>query len=98
MHKSFRTYQLALEFYELSKGLKLKNPMKDQFERAILSIVLNLSEGSAKPSAKERRRFYYTALGSCRETQTILFLNGDQKLYQISDKLAAHLHKLCKSL
>ncbi len=41
--------------------------MKNQFQRAMLSIVLNLAEGSAKSSHKERRKFYEISLGSLRE-------------------------------
>lgn len=97
MHKNFRTYQLAVEFYKQSQTIKLKAPLKDQFERACLSIVLNLSEGSAKPTAKDRRRFYFMALGSCREVQTILTINNENELYKLTDSLAAHLYRLCHS-
>ena len=37
-------------------------PLKDQFKRAASSIVLNLAEGSAKPTAKDRKKFYYISL------------------------------------
>ena len=42
--KNFRTYDLAKDFYNDCKILKLQQPLKDQFDRAILSIVLNLAE------------------------------------------------------
>jgi len=70
--------------------------MKDQFERALLSIPLNLAEGNAKPSAKERRKFYFIALGSLREIQTILILANDLHLVKDADTLGAHLYLLCK--
>ncbi len=93
--KNFRTYQLALSFYKNGQNLKLKGALKNQYERALLSIPLNLSEGSAKPSSKDRRKFYYIALGSLREVQTILSITGDQRLEKEADKLAAHLYRLC---
>ncbi|MBI2027416.1 MAG: four helix bundle protein [Deltaproteobacteria bacterium] len=95
--KNFRTYQSAKEFYKAAEGLKMKGCIKNQFDRALLSIVLNLSEGSAKPSSKDRRRFYYIALGSLREVQTILDLIGHQRLILQADRLGAHLYRLCHS-
>lgn len=71
--------------------------MKDQFDRALLSIPLNLAEGSAKPSSKERARYYRTALGSLREVQVILDLNDAEELKQSADILAASLYRLCKN-
>jgi len=93
--KPFRTYQLALEFYRSSKSIRFVGPMRDQFERACLSIPLNLSEGNAKPTQKDRRKFFFTALGSLREVQTILDLAEQKELAQKADVLAAHLYRLC---
>jgi four helix bundle protein len=93
--KNFRTYQLAMSFYQESQKIRLRGPMKDQFERAVLSIPLNLAEGSAKPSAKERRKFYRIALGSLREVQCLLELSEEKELFAKADILAAHLYSLC---
>ncbi len=93
----FRTYQLAIQFYRDCQGLKLKGAMKDQFERAVLSIPLNLAEGTAKPTAKDRSRFYHIALGSLREVQCLLMLSGTKELIQQADTLGAHLYRLCKN-
>ena len=76
--QKFKTYQLAIQFYRKSNNLNLKGPMKNQFQRALLSIPLNLSEGSAKSSAKERKKLYEISLGSLREVQTILSLVNHQ--------------------
>lgn len=95
--KNFRTYTLALEFYEKAHSLKLRKPLQDQYDRALLSIVLNLSEGSAKPTAKDRRRFYYISLGSFREVQTLLLITGNSQLLTDSDPLGAHLYRLCRN-
>ena len=93
--KNFRTYQLALLFHKDCQKLKLSSVAKDQFDRALLSIPLNLAEGAAKPTERDRRKFYFTALGSMREVQTLLALFGSQELIQRADILAAHLYRLC---
>ncbi len=95
--RKFRTYQLAVQFYNNSKNLYLKEPLKNQFQRATLSIVLNLAEGSAKPTTKDRRKFYRTSLGSLRETQAILDLIDHKKLLNEANKLGGYLYKLCKN-
>ena len=92
---NFRTYELSIQFYRDCQGLKLSSIAKDQFERAILSIPLNLAEGAAKPTARDRAKFYFIALGSLREVQTLLRLFGTQDLIDSADRLAAHLYCLC---
>lgn len=95
----FRTLELATKFYHHSKNHKFqKRHMQDQFDRALLSIVLNLSEGSAKPTKKDRLKFYSIALGSLREVQILLQITDQRKLFTESDPLAASLYCLCRSL
>lgn len=98
MKKKFRTLELAMELYHEASKLKLGNSvLQNQYDRALLSIVLNLSEGSAKPTRKDRRKFYYISYGSFREVVTILKLNA---VYQYSDQLnilGAHLWKLAQN-
>src|SRR6516165_5615191 len=93
--KNFRTYQLAIEFYKDCQGLKLSSIVRDQFDRALLSIPLNLAEGAAKPTERDRMKFYFIALGSMREVQTLLTLFGNPTLVAKADILAAHLYRLC---
>ena len=50
--QKFRTYALALEFYRDCKQLKVTPVLRSQLLRAASSIVLNLAEGSAKPTTK----------------------------------------------
>ena len=52
----FKTYQLAVDFYKNSRQLHLREPLKNQFERAALSIVLNLAEGSCKAYSKRSQK------------------------------------------
>ena len=95
--QKFKTYQLAINFYRNSRKLNLREPLKNQFHRASLSIVLNLAEGSAKPTAKDRRKFYYISLGSLREVQAILNMIGHIDLEKQADQLGACLYKLCQN-
>ncbi len=95
--KNFRTYQLAVQFYKECLSLRLSGAFKDQFDRASLSVVLNLAEGSGKPTAKDRKRFYSIAMGSLRETQAILELSGNIAHLERSDKLAACLYRLIQN-
>lgn len=94
MSKNFRTYELAMDFYKKCRKIKLNGAMKNQFERASLSIVLNLSEGSGKPTRKDRARFYFISYGSLKETRTLLDLSGINKLDADADKLGAYIWKL----
>ena len=95
--QKFKTYQLAIDFYRNSNKLYLKEPLRNQFNRASLSIVLNLAEGSAKPTTKDRRKFYRIAFGSLREVQAILDIIGHVELIKEADKLGAYLYKLCQN-
>jgi four helix bundle protein len=94
---NFRSLDMAKEFYRECQKIKLTGPAKNQFDRALLSIPLNLTEGSAKPSAKERRKYYHSALRSLREIQTLLELTDQTQLQVRANQLGALLYKLCKN-
>ncbi|MEZ0391244.1 MAG: four helix bundle protein [Pseudobdellovibrionaceae bacterium] len=96
---SFRTLDLAKEFYRSSKDLKLPPHLKEQFLRSSSSIALNLAEGNAKQSRKEKLRFYEIAHGSFRESLTILDLDGvpQGETREIADRLGASLYKLTRA-
>jgi four helix bundle protein len=95
--QNFRTYHVACEFYRECKAVKLSPSLRDQLTRATESIVLTLAEGSAKPTAKDRTRFYSMSLGSFRESQAILSLVGENKLLERFDHLGAFLYRLSRS-
>ena len=98
MHKSnFRTLNLAIELYHKASQIKLKGAMKSQYERALLSIVLNISEGSAKPTKRDRVKFYYISYGSLSETRTLLNLAKINTFNKEFDLLGAHLWKLIQN-
>ncbi len=93
----FRSYELAKSLYQKCKQLPVKGVVRDQLIRASLSVCLNLIEGSAKPTKKDRARFYAIALGSIRETQAIIDLEN-LPLAAEADVAGAHVYKLLKSL
>ena len=98
MMKNFRTYNLSAEFYKKSRNLNLKGAMKGQFDRASLSIPLNLAEGWGKSTRKDRLKFFQIAFGSTRECQSLLQLSGniETETYKQLDAVAASLYLLIK--
>lgn len=100
--KTFRTLDLDLakEFYQLTRHLKLPHHLKDRFLRSSSSVALNLAVGNAKMSEKEKLRFYEIAHGSFLEALTILDLEDikDEKVLAVADRLGASLYKLTRAL
>jgi len=96
MLSNFRSYQLALELYNQCDQIKAKTFLKDQLERASLSVVLNLAEGSAKPTAKDRARFYAIAYASLREVQSLLQILKQNEVFKSADELGGMIYKLSR--
>lgn len=97
--KTFRTLDMAIEFYDIIGTLPITGNLKDQLHRAASSIALNLSEGNAKFSVKEKKRFYQIAYASLQECRTILRLikQSDTDIDKRADHLGACLYKLLDS-
>ncbi len=85
-----RAYGANQKVYRLLKGNKtIPGYAKDQLGRASLSIMLNIAEGSAKFSNKDRKNFYVTARGSTFECAALVnFLHGEE---EISNELKLEL-------
>ncbi|MCC6137264.1 MAG: four helix bundle protein [Bdellovibrionaceae bacterium] len=94
--KSFRTLELAVQFYKLSQNVKTPKHLRDQLDRASSSVSLNLAEGNAKFSYKDKARIYQIAYGSFRECQAIFELVDveDEELLATSKHLGASLYRL----
>lgn len=97
--KTFKTLELAIEFYEKIEALKVSGHLRDQILRAASSVSLNLAEGNAKRSIKEKKRFYQIAYGSIQECKVILKLAkiADPEIVEMTDKLGAWIYNLLKS-
>ena len=92
--KTLRTLPLAKSFYRECERLTAPRHVQDQLRRAALSIVNNLAEGSAKPTSKDRAKFYAQALGSFRECQAMLDLLDQQAILREHDLLGICLFRL----
>lgn len=75
-HKTLDVYKISLllmqEIYQLTKKYpqEEKYTLVGQLRRACISVCSNLAEGSARISAREKRRFYEIARSSVVEIDT----------------------------
>lgn len=99
MLQNFKTFQISVQFYQEVQTIKLPRHLKDQMDRSSSSVSLNLAEGYGKSTYKDQRKFFHIAMGSLRESQSILILSNltKSKSYEISDHLGASLYKLIKA-
>lgn len=97
--KTFRTLELAKSFYRLIENVTVPRHFSDQLLRAASSVPLNLAEGNAKFSYKDKKRIYQIALGSLRESQTILELakGNTPEILRCADHLGASIYKLIRA-
>ena len=101
MLKNFRCYHAAVEFYRLCEEVKCPRHLREQLSRASSSIALNLSEGSARPTRRDRKRFFSMAMSSLRECQAILelaLISEDSEVHKCADRLAAQVYRLLHAL
>ena len=76
-------YRIALEFQAIALQLVPKrgcSELRDQLDRASISIVLNIAEGCGRRSPADKGRFYAMARGSATECAAILDLLGARGL------------------
>src|ERR687892_423172 len=74
-HERLHVYALALEFHALASSLLPRRgfrTIRDQLERASLSVVLCIAEGAGRTSGPDKRRFYEMARGSATESAALL--------------------------
>ena len=96
--QKFKTYQLSIELYRLCRTLSVPEHLRDQLLRAAASVTLNLAEGSAKPTAKDQRKYYAISFGSLRECQAVFALLEirHERIAHLVDILGASLFKLSR--
>lgn len=69
---------LVKEIYQLTNSLK-DYGFKDQLQRAAISIMNNIAEGSESGSDKLFVRYLNIAQGSCSEVKSMLYVCEDLK-------------------
>lgn len=67
-------YAVALELHALCATLvaSLNRIVRDQLERASLSVVLNIAEAGGRRSRRDKARYYMIARGSATEVAALL--------------------------
>jgi len=89
-HEKLNVYKKALLFvqfaHKILSRIQYKSEIKDQLDRASISILLNIAEGNGKFSPKDRCRYFDISMGSTLESSAcldILYLkkviNDDEK-------------------
>ena len=74
-HETLQVYDMAMKFHIGAMSLLPKrgySNLRDQLERASLSIVLNIAEGAGRKSGPDRRKFFTIAHGSLLESAALL--------------------------
>ncbi|HOZ56101.1 MAG: hypothetical protein BWY51_00462 [Parcubacteria group bacterium ADurb.Bin316] len=106
----FKVYQDAKSYFKLILIISERinsYSFKDQIRRAVLSIVLNIAEGSAKKSDAEFARFLEISLGSINEVVACLDIMKElnkinkkeyEDLLNSSEELAKQLGGFIKKL
>ena len=96
-----KAYIANQKIYRLLKGNQnIPRYAKDQLGRASLSIVLNIAEGSAKFSDKDRKNFYVTARGSVFECSALVSFLHDEKeiIKELFEELSFSYEEISKIL
>ena len=97
-----RTYILSRKFPSEEKFC-----LTDQIRRAIISIVLNIAEGSDRKSDAEFKRFLRMAISSAEEVITCLYIALDldyikqeefDNIYEDLNTIVAKINALIKKL
>jgi len=71
--------KLAVKIYDLAKKQSLSKDfgLKDQIQRASVSIPANIAEGDELGTDKQAIRHFYIAKGSSAELQTLLIIANE---------------------
>ena len=87
--------RLSVEVYDMLKDCK-DFGLRDQMQRAAVSIPSNIAEGSERQSAKEFCQFLHIAKGSSAELRTQLYIAA--RIGVISDADCAAIVTHCKAV
>jgi four helix bundle protein len=104
-YQNLEVYKKAFQFNKtiynlLKKNTSIPSYLKNQLGRASLSIVLNIAEGSAKVTAKDRKNFLVIARGSTFECAAIVdMLHSENEIsMEFKHDLRSTLEEISKML
>lgn len=102
-----QSHKLAVALFLICEPMQKRDALRDQMERAVVSITSNIAEGFGRQSVPDKKHFYIMARGSAYELQNQLLLARDirkiseedfQKLAKLSLDSIRLLHGLIRSL
>ncbi len=104
--KDKEIYKKAKELYSLVNNCLNTNvprPLKDQILRAVISIILNFSEGYGRFTKNDKKHFYITARASLNETATcfdliLLHSNPGEETIEKFNSIVEELSKMFSGL
>lgn len=89
--ENLKAYQISLDWVETVERLcknsknELTRAFVDQFQRAALSVPLNLAEGNGRWHSAEKRQFLWIARGSVFECVPLVEILKRKKLISEAD-------------
>ena len=91
----FKAKELAVRIYKLAKVESISKDfgLKDQIQRAAVSIPANIAEGDELGTDKQSIRHFYIAKGSSAELQTLLIIANE--IGYLENKLTKELVNEC---
>ena len=87
--------RLSIQIYSILKECK-DFGLKDQMQRAAVSIPSNIAEGFERQTNKEFIQFLYIAKGSCAELRTQLYIASS--LHYITKEVSTNLIEITSTI
>ena len=91
--------RLAVEIYQALDACR-DHGLRDQMQRAAVSIPSNIAEGAERQSKKEFVKFLYIAKGSSAELRTQLYIAGKTGAVSLTvcNELTAHCKQVSSQI
>ena len=96
----------VIEIYSIGRQINDRS-IKDQIQRAALSVPLNIAEGQGRMHPREKRQYYNTARGSLMECVPLIqicekigYIDNQKycNLYNLAEEIGKMLTGLIKSI
>lgn len=95
-----RSIEVAALIYQVTDRLPERERfgIQSQMRRSVVSISSNIAEGHGRRTNPDFARFVRIALGSCRETQSLLIVSQKIGLIEEIESLVTELEEIAKML